>query len=118
MSKIGELLKLIPKGFKNFDKIVEGWTNDIRMEMGDLPEEQVAIIIQRRLICAECPFNSKNAVKLGFYSTQRTDEHCTQCLCPINAKTASLSSNCGLDEHNKRHPEHQIPLRWTKVEEK
>lgn len=116
MSKLTEYLKLIPKGIKNLDKIIEGHRNNIKLENGDLSDEVVDIIIGRRLICSQCPFFSENAVKYGFYKTDRTDKHCTQCGCPTDPKTASLSSNCGIEEHNNRHPDMQIPLRWTKVE--
>jgi hypothetical protein len=61
-----------------------------------LPEDEQAEIVRRRLICADCPFNSVNA-KLDGYKSDRLDEHCTMCGCTINRKTASLSSACGID---------------------
>lgn len=115
MSKLSEYIKLLPRAIKNIDKVIEGHRNNIRLENGTLPPEEEEVIIGRRLICQECPFNSINAVKFGFYTTDRTDYHCTQCGCPINAKTASLSSNCGIEVHNDLYPESPIPLRWTKV---
>jgi hypothetical protein len=64
--------------------------------MGMLPEEEQAEIVRRRLICAECPFNSINAKNNG-YTSDRLDEHCVMCGCTIARKTASLSSACGID---------------------
>lgn len=69
--------------------------NQVKADYGMLSEEEQAEIARRRLICAECPFNSKNAIKDG-YETSRLDEHCTMCGCTITRKTASLSSACGL----------------------
>lgn len=116
MSKLTEYLKLLPKGFKNLDKVIEGLSNQIRMEIGTIPKEDEEIIIGRRLICSQCPFNSVNAVKLGTYATKRTDPHCILCGCNINAKTASLESDCGANDHNKKFPNKApIPLRWFKT---
>lgn len=69
--------------------------NQVKQELNLLPEDEQAEIIRRRLICAECPFNSVNATKEG-YVTSRLDAHCTLCGCTITRKTASLSSNCGI----------------------
>jgi hypothetical protein len=78
------------------DKVIEGTVNQVKAEMGLLPEDHQAEIIRRRLICATCPFNSSNAVGEG-YITNRIDEHCIMCGCTITRKTASLLSNCGID---------------------
>ena len=43
--------------------------------------------------CRQCPFNSVNA-KLEGYETNRTDAHCTKCLCNLHLKTRALSAQC------------------------
>ena len=110
-----EYLKLVPKGIKNADKILEGIINNVKLEAGSLPEEEQAEIIRRRLICATCPFTSSNAVvnKALNYKTDRPDEHCIHCGCPIMTKTASLSANCGIEIFNAKNPETPMPLKWT-----
>lgn len=115
MSKLAEYLALIPKGFKNIDKVLEGIVNQVKLEFGTLPQEEQEIIMGRRAICASCPFMSLNAKKLGFYTTDREDEHCTQCGCPIGTRTASLESNCGLETYNEANPETKLPLKWEKT---
>lgn len=113
MSKWMEMMKLLPRAIQNIDKIVEGYITDIRLEYGDLVEDERDEIIRRRLICETCPLNSKNAVEVGWYITERTDEHCTCCGCPISKKTASLSSDCGAIIHNQTKPdEPQLQVRW------
>jgi len=116
MGKLAEYLKLIPAGLKNLNAVVEGYTNDLKMENGTLPEEDVEVIVMRRLICRDCPFNSINATKLGTYASAREDEHCIMCGCPIKGKTASLISNCGIEAYNGRNPNNQLPLKWERVD--
>lgn len=114
MSKLIEFLKLIPVGITNIDLIVEGVINDVKLTHGTLPEEEQTEIMRRRLICAGCPFMSENA-KVNpavNYKSDRKDEHCTHCGCPIKTKTASLKANCGIENHNARNPDTQIPLKW------
>lgn len=115
MSKLSEYLKLIPRGIKNLDKLIEGVTNQVKIELGTIPEEDLEVIVGRRLICNTCPFLSTNALKLGIYSTDRTDEHCIHCGCPKNTRTASLESNCGIEEYNKNNPNDPLELKWKKV---
>jgi hypothetical protein len=44
---------------------------------------------ERLTICSTCPFHSK------FHSTPlRPDNHCTDCGCNLEAKTACLSCSC------------------------
>ena len=114
MSKLTEYLYLIPEGLKNIGPIVNGLRNQIRMEIGIIPPEHEDEIIRRRLICADCPFMSVNAIKMGTYITSRTDVHCTGCGCPIETRTASLESECGLANYNIQNPNNQIPLKWEK----
>lgn len=115
MSKLLEYIKLIPRGIKNLDKVVEGLTNQVRIELGTIPQDDLEIIVGRRLICGECPYLSTNAVKLGLYTTDRTDEHCTHCGCPISTRTASLDSDCGIEVYNKDNPDSPLKLKWEKV---
>lgn len=126
MSKFTEFLKLMPKAWDNKEAILEGWLNDLKLESGELSEEEVKEILRRRAICAECPLNSINAKKsFEYYSlyqdnyqTDRTDLHCSICGCPTNKKTSSLSSDCGLEEYNKEFPNNKQNLKWTKYETK
>lgn len=113
MSKLSEYLKLIPDGLKNLDKIGESIINQVKMDFGSLPEDELTEITRRRLICAACPFMSKNAVESGIYTTKREDEHCIHCGCPIKTRTAALSKQCGIENYNVRHPESPMELKWT-----
>lgn len=110
--KLIELLKLIPKGLKNPELVIEGFLNNIKLENGTLPDDQVEEIAKRRLLCAGCPFMSENAKEMGF-QTKRTDPFCTLCSCPIKSKTASLDSTCGAESYNKSHPDKPaIEVKW------
>lgn len=111
-----EYLKLIPKGIKNVDKVFEGIKNQIKIEIGNIPEDQLDVITTRRLICQECPYMSSNAIKLGIYKSDRPDEHCSHCSCNIKFKTASLDSNCGIEAYNKtkEKEEDKLKLKWEK----
>lgn len=115
MSKLGEYLKLIPRGIANIEKVVEGHINNVLLEYGSLPEAEREEIIKRRVICAGCPYMSVNAKEKG-YKSERVDEHCTMCGCPIEPKTASLDSNCGIEHYNKKNPNNRLPLKWTKFD--
>lgn len=115
MSKLTEYLKLIPKGIKNIPQIIEGLSNQIKMEIGTIPKEDEDEIIRRRLICSQCPFLSVNALEAKLYTTDRTDAHCTHCGCPIATRTASLEANCGIEDYNLNNPKTPIPLKWEKV---
>lgn len=113
MSKLQELIKLIPKGLANPRQVAEGWINNVKLENGSLPQDEVEEIARRRLICSQCPFESSNATSLTGYKTERTDSHCTLCSCPLKAKTAALSSVCGAQYYNNTHPEKTpLPVRW------
>ena len=64
-------------------EIIEGWKNVI------IKKEHVERIAgARRNICNTCEFHSK------FHETNRADDHCTACGCPLMSKTRSLSSSC------------------------
>lgn len=117
MNKILEYIKLIPAGLANIDKVAEGFINQVKMELGTLPPEEVEIIAGRRLICSQCPLNSANATKAGWYKSDRSDIHCTACGCPVKTRTASLEMGCGIETLNAK-PENlntPLPLKWDKV---
>jgi len=74
-------------------QIFEGWKN--HLAPAEYLKESILTVSNERLaICRECPFNSINAKAAGTYKSFRTDEHCTDCGCPLITKTKSLSSNC------------------------
>ena len=117
MSAFIELLKLLPRGIKNADKVLEGLINETKSVYGKLSEEEQNEIIRRRLICQSCPFYSLNAIASQEYfdifgkpyETDRKDTHCSVCGCNEQIKTASLHSNCGLDTDIKTK---HLPLKW------
>ena len=115
MGKLAEYIKLLPEGIKNLSKVIEGIKNQVKMELGTISEEDLEIITGRRLICSTCPFNSKNAVAKGFYRTDREDEHCIHCGCPLDTRTVSLESNCGIEKYNELNPKTPLALKWKKV---
>lgn len=111
--KLLEYIKLLPLGLKNPELVLEGFINNIKLEHGTLPEDEVEEIARRRLICAGCPFMSKNAEKITGFKTKRTEDFCTLCSCPIKGKTASMDSTCGADSYNKTHPNNPpIEVKW------
>lgn len=122
MSKFTEYLALLPKGLKSAKKIIEGVSNDVKLENGSLSKDKQDEIIRRRLICSMCPLNSINAqsskeYKELFgknYETKREDLHCSVCSCNIKLKTSSLDSDCGLTDYNEQHPENLQELKWKK----
>lgn len=127
MSKFKEYLSLIPKGLKNPLKILEGIRHSVEMEFELLSEEDRKTIFERRVICEGCPFMSENAktseeflaLSGENYKSSRPDKHCTMCGCPIQYKTASLSSSCGIEAWNTDNPTRMMSLKWTntKVEQ-
>lgn len=124
MSKLTEWIKLVPKVLKNPDKVLEGWINDIKLEHGDLSEDKIEEILRRRAICFECPFNSEKAKTSEEYKSlygknyqiQLEELHCSVCSCFIDKKTASLSSDCGLNYYNEKHPNNKQNLKWEKYD--
>lgn len=85
------------------------------LETDLVSEEDREVIIGRRLICSQCPYNSVNAVKLGIYKTERTDPHCIHCGCNIKYKTAALTEDCGISVYNEEHQDNPMPLKWNKI---
>lgn len=76
-----------------------------------LSKAKKAEIRRRRAICASCIHMSANYAKTGLFKTTRKDKFCILCSCNIFIKSASLSSNCGIEELNKRTNDNQ-PLKW------
>lgn len=113
MGIITEYLKLMIEGLKHPDDVIEGWVNDAKLENGNLSDDETTEIIRRRKICEECPFMSRNAIKAGNYSSNRTDDHCIHCKCPIKKKTACLNCNCGIENYNRLVKKEAMPLKWT-----
>lgn len=122
MSAIVEYLKLIPKGLPHTPKIVESIVNTVKLTYGSLPEDEKEEIIRRRIICASCPFMSKNATTskefkdlTGYrYETHRSDDHCSFCGCGIKMRTSGMNNSCGIETWNKDHPKNKIDLKWGK----
>lgn len=115
MSKLLEYIKLLPKALPNIGQIIDSYKNQVKEELGIIPEDDLEVIVGRRLICSECPYMSENATKAGWYSGHKEFPHCTFCGCPIKTRTSSLEANCGIEEHNKNNPDNKIPLRWEAV---
>ena len=77
----------------DFAEIWEGWRNHL------LPPERLREVIsqvsQERLeICRNGPCQHHSSVN----KTLRFDEHCTECGCPLVAKTKCLSCKCGIQK--------------------
>jgi hypothetical protein len=125
MNKYLEYLSLVPKGIPNITSIIDGVMNSVELEHNTLPEQFKKEIIRRRVICETCPFNNINAktseeyFKLTgkHYSSNRKKSHCSICGCPLSIRTASLNSNCGIEEWNNNN-DNKIPLKWTAYNEK
>jgi len=115
MSKLTEYIKLLPRIINNIDTVIEGFINDVKLEHGMLPQHEQEVIAGRRLICSECPYNSKKAKELGLYTTERTDYHCSFCGCLISKKTAALDANCGIEAYNDKNPNTPMKLKWEKI---
>lgn len=115
MSYLSETLAMVIKGIPNIGNIAEGIKNQIKIELGTIPEADLEIITARRLICFTCPFMSKNAEAAGIYTTDRDYDHCMHCGCPIATRTAALDADCGIEEYNKNNPNNPLPLKWTKI---
>lgn len=120
IDKYIEYIKLLPKGIPNINSILKGIVNDVELRYKLLSEDNKNEIIRRRLICETCPFNSTNAktsdeyfiLTSNHYDSSRKDKHCSFCGCPINIRTASLCSNCGIEEWNDLNKDKFIELKW------
>lgn len=112
MKMIGEYLSMLPSAWKNREQVVEGIINSVKNKMHLLQPDEEEEIIRRRLICETCIYNSKNAKEEG-YKSDRLDDHCIHCSCPIITKTACISCNCGIEYYNQNNPDkQQLELKW------
>lgn len=124
MNPYKEYMALSLKGLKNLNKVLEGVATKTANQFKLLNNEKQNIIAERMDICLKCPYNSTNAVSSPeylqltgeHYSTTRSELHCSFCGCICTFKTASLSSNCGVESWNASKPDKQIELLWHKVE--
>lgn len=125
MSKYLEYAKLAFKGLKDIDKIAESVLTQVKLSYGTLSIEEQEEIAKRKLICHNCPLFSLN-IKLNGddeykklynkpfdFKGRDKDRYCGICGCPEDTRTASLSSNCGLEHYNQTHPENIQELKWT-----
>ena len=106
------------------DKVMEGMSNKIAKDFKLLSVEKQNIIADRMDVCLNCPYNSRNAKTSDeyrelvgrAYDSERPELHCSLCGCFIEAKTASLSSNCGIEAWNGNNPTRVLELKWTAVD--
>jgi hypothetical protein len=104
--------KLINLFLENFKQISNGLYTSLIFHFLNKNEQQV--IKNRRNICATCPYMSENYKKLGVYSSNRKDKHCSICKCNIKLKTACLKCNCGIEKYNESN-EIPLKLKWEKT---
>lgn len=68
-------------------EIYDGWKNALIPE--DRLKPHIARVAASRMhICNTCEWDSHK------HETLRPDRHCTQCGCPLKAKTRSLTTAC------------------------
>jgi hypothetical protein len=124
MNPYKEYMALSLKGLKNLNKVLEGVATKTANQFKLLSDEKQNIIAERMDICIACPYNSANAITSPeyvqltgkHYETSRDELHCSFCGCVCTYKTASLSSNCGIETWNAEHPLHKIELKWKSTE--
>ena len=124
MSKLKTYLDLVRRGIPNIDKIAEGLINQVKLEYNFLSEDEQEEITRRRLICKSCPLFSLNAKQddseykklfgASFEYDETRGEYCGSCGCPMQTRTASLASECGLSYYNETHPDNVQELKFTK----
>jgi hypothetical protein len=110
LNALKEYVKLLPTAIENIDSVAEGLWNKLNHD--SLTDPQKEEIVKRKLICLECPYNSKNASDLFNYISYRTDDHCIHCSCNIDLKTECLSCNCGIEVYNQNNPTKKLSLNW------
>jgi len=62
------------------EDILKGWWNQIRAELGILPEHIKTLAESRLKVCQKCP--------------HRVDTRCGVCGCPLGPKSKSTTTNC------------------------
>jgi hypothetical protein len=125
MSKLTEYINLAIKGLPYSMEILQSVVSNVQLKYNKLPEEERVEIIRRRVICATCPFMSKNAktseeyltLTGSNYKSARDNLHCAFCGCGIEMRTGALTKECGAETWNKENPTKTIPLKWTKFKE-
>jgi hypothetical protein len=125
MSKLTEYINLAIKGLPYSMEILQSVVSNVQLKYNKLPEEERAEIIRRRVICATCPFMSKNAktseeylfLTGSNYKSARDNSHCAFCGCGIEMRTGALTKDCGIETWNKENPKKTSPLKWTKFKE-
>ena len=103
---------------------MEGMATKVANDFKLLSNEKQNIIAERMDICLNCPYNSRNArtsqefkeLYNASYGSDRKEFHCSLCSCILEFKTASLSSNCGIESWNTLHPNRKLELKWHAVE--
>ena len=96
MGKFNEYLIMVHKGLQNLPNVVEANINYYKNAFGALPQDEKDEAERRYNICLGCPFMSERAKAANFYPTERTDQHCSVCKCPIEKKVMSFNERCGL----------------------
>lgn len=120
MGRLQDIVKTISKGLQHPEHVLEGIVNDIKLENGSLSENEVNLILKRRVICEECPLNSFKAKTSQeyfelygkHYESTIDSLHCSICSCLITKKTACISCHCGLTEYNDKNPDNFQNLKW------
>ena len=89
----------------NIKEIFEGWKNHL-LPKEDLKEKIDEVSQYRIKICRQgpCEFHSSR------HNTWRTDEHCTECGCPIVVKSKCLSCKCGIGKWREELTEEEESL--------
>ena len=81
----------------NILHIIEGWRNHL-IPPEVLKEKILEVSNERLSICRRCEYNSINAPAHTWIAD--VYEHCTNCGCPLIAKTKCLSAGCELKRWN------------------
>jgi hypothetical protein len=121
LKTIKDYTEAVINGLQNGDKIIEGLIIGAKVKngSGEIKPEELAEILRRKEICAECPFNSKNAG--APYSSTLAYTHCCLCKCRIgydDSKEYCLSCNCGAEAFNEANPHLKpIEVKWRAVRE-
>lgn len=89
------------------------WKSIIQSRTIDYKNSKTSWCKERREICRNCEYNSKNVNNLRIKDRilmflQITKEICTACGCSLKAKTRNAFSSCGLTEIN------EVP-KWTRI---
>ncbi len=122
MGLLSDKFAMVKKGLENISNVVEGNLNYYADQFGLLDVDKKEEADRRYEICKRCPFISQTAVVHDFYTTDRTDEHCSVCLCPIEKKVMSMEEECGLSyltnlvNQNGDKILHGWKIKWNKYE--